>query len=42
MAHFNKNMPLWEKITWILLGLYIFLVIVIYWILGWTVLLGFR
>jgi hypothetical protein len=41
MGYFSWDMPLWEKFTWVLLGFYIFLVMVIYWVFGWSVLLGF-
>jgi len=35
-----KEMPRWEKITWVLLVIYLIIVFVAYWYLGWRV-LGF-
>lgn len=36
MGYFSADMPLWEKVTWILLFVYIIIVVTIYWFLGWS------
>jgi hypothetical protein len=36
----DKGMPTWEKVTWILIVIYILIVAMIFWVLGWKT-LGF-
>jgi hypothetical protein len=31
----GPGMPGWEKATWILIGIYIIIVLVVFWFLGW-------
>lgn len=31
----GRGMPGWEKLTWILIVIYIIIVLVVFWLLGW-------
>jgi hypothetical protein len=30
-----KNMPPWERLTWTLIIVYILIVLIVFWLLGW-------
>ncbi len=36
MGYFNLEMPLWEKVIWILLFAFLIIVLVVFWFIGWS------